>query len=168
MKNLLIRLNNHWARRRLRKVPMSALILLAPHCLQRRSCDRKVRIDLDECARCGECDLAGLLELRERYGVRGVLASGGRQALQTVRSADVRGVIAIACEKELIDGICAAFPKPVLGICNRRPEGPCLNTRVDLQRVDDALRTLARADSRGAPLNRTASGSRGPSTAGQD
>jgi hypothetical protein len=32
---------------------------------------------------------------------------------------------------------------PVLGIPNERPFGPCLNTRVDLKKVEEALDTLS-------------------------
>jgi hypothetical protein len=30
-------------------------------------------------------------------------------------------------------------PLPVLGVLNRRPEGPCINTQVDLEKVEESL-----------------------------
>ena len=138
----LIQLNNWWALRRIRRLPSHALLLLAPHCLQRQTCDRKVLVDVSACERCGACDLTGLLAMRDRYHLHCLLASGGRQALQEVRKPEVRGVIAVACESELVAGIRAAFPKPVFGIPNLRPEGPCKNTRIDLPKLDAMLKTL--------------------------
>lgn len=140
--SFFIRLNNFWAFPRIKRLPPENVLLLAPHCLQRQSCDRKVLADLNSCARCGACDLTGLLALRDRYQLRCLLASGGRQALQAVKAPEVRGVIAVACEPELFAGIRAAFPKPVLGIPNLRPEGPCKNTRVNLPQLEATLKTL--------------------------
>lgn len=94
---------------------------------------------MGECVRCGACDLPGLLKIRDRFGIRCLLVSGGRQALAAVKSSNVGGVIAVACEPELIAGIRAAFPKPVMAIPNLRPEGPCRNTRVDIENLERTL-----------------------------
>lgn len=142
MRKLLIRLNNRWARARLSRLPMSAVVVLLPHCLQNRECARNVLHDLENCARCGRCDLAGILDLRERYGVRCVLAAGGRQALRAAKDGAVRGIVAVACEPELLDGIRAVFPIPARAVPNLRPEGPCRNTRVDLNGLEQALKQV--------------------------
>ena len=43
---------------------------------------------------------------------------------------------------KLLDGIRACFPKPVLAVPNRRPNGPCKDTRVDLDAVRLAIESL--------------------------
>ena len=40
-----------------------------PHCLQNSRCKFRLTYDVDNCKRCGDCDLAGLLHLRDKYGV---------------------------------------------------------------------------------------------------
>ena len=48
-------------------------------------------------------------------------------------------IVAVACELDLTSGILDSYPIPVLGILNERPFGPCINTRVDIQKVKDAI-----------------------------
>ncbi len=135
----LLRLNNAMTRLRRPKVDASRLLLLVPHCLQVQSCERNVRGDLANCVRCGRCPLAELLALAERYGVRVELVSGGRKAVASARDPQVRAVVAVACGKELLAGLKAIFPKPTLAVGNRQPEGPCVNTTVDVAAVEAAI-----------------------------
>jgi len=142
MRRLLIRLSNALTRRRRVRVPARNLLLLVPHCLQNSGCQQNVSRDLDRCRRCGQCDMAALLALRDRYGLLCHMAGGGREALHYVEQPEVRAVVAVACEKELVDGIRASFPKPVLAVANQRPHGPCRDTRVDVAAVEAAVREL--------------------------
>ena len=50
-----------------------------------------------------------------------------------------KAIVAIACERDLTEGILDTSPISVLGILNIRPEGPCKNTRVDLNKVLNAI-----------------------------
>jgi hypothetical protein len=134
-----IRFNNRLTRWRGVKVPPGRLLLLAAHCLQGGACGQNLNRGVEQCKGCGLCPVKGLLELRNRYGVQCRIAAGGRQAVAFVRSADVDAVVAVACEKELLEGILASFPKPVLAVCNTRPKGACHETQADLSRVEAAL-----------------------------
>jgi hypothetical protein len=97
---------------------------------------------LAECRRCGQCDVGALAAIRDDLGVVACVAGGGRQALALVRRPEVKAVVAVACEKELVQGIRAAFPKPVVAVPNRTPEGACLNTQVDSEAVVKAIGSL--------------------------
>jgi len=129
--------------RRTRCKPEELLILL-PSCLQRSECKQKVTNDVRECLRCGRCKMKDILELADRHGVRCAVATGGRLALKLARDEGVKAVLAIACEKELQEGMLAMFPKPALGVINLRPHGPCTDTDVDLADVEEALAWLLR------------------------
>ncbi len=96
-------------------------------------------MDLANCLRCGNCKLADLLALSEHYGVRVELVSGGRKAVAAAREESVKAVVAVACDKELFAGLKAIFPKPTLTVCNQQPEGPCVNTTVDINVVEAAI-----------------------------
>jgi hypothetical protein len=85
-----------------------------------------------------------ILELAEEFGVQCAVATGGRLALQRVKEDGVRGVVAVACEKELSQGIRGAFPKAVLAVTNLRPHGPCKDTDVSLLEVRKAIQWLLR------------------------
>jgi hypothetical protein len=53
------------------------------------------------------------------------------------------GVIGVACERDLISGISDIAPKiATLGVANKRPEGPCKNTLIDLNELRTAIETL--------------------------
>ncbi|HEX3032371.1 MAG TPA: DUF116 domain-containing protein, partial [Bacillota bacterium] len=118
------------------------VLLLAPHCLQMHDCPHKVTTDVHNCRRCGRCVVSGLLELEERYGVRLAVATGGTLARKFIGEFRPRAVIAIACERDLTSGIQDSNPLPVLGVLNIRPNGPCYETTVDLNRVERAIRYL--------------------------
>ena len=77
--------------------------------------------------------------MAERFRIPMVVATGGELAVSRVKDREVRGIIAVACEKELRMGILASLPKPVLGLFNERPNGPCKDTRVDLVEVERAI-----------------------------
>lgn len=122
------------------KCPPSSLLILFPHCIQWSKCPQKITLDLNNCKRCGKCKVKDLIELSERYGVQLAVATGGRAALERVKSEDIRGVVAIACEKELRIGLMAAFPKAILAIPNLRPHGYCKDTDVVIADVEHHIR----------------------------
>jgi hypothetical protein len=136
----IVKLNNWWVRRRGVKARPEQILLLLPHCLHRQGCPCNVLHSLDACRRCGQCSMGDLARLREELGVVGCVVGGGRQALEHARRPEVKAVVAVACDKELRHGIFASFPKPVLAIPNRTPEGPCRNTLADPAQVVAAIR----------------------------
>ena len=142
MTGLLVKLNNFITRLRRPRVRPEELLLLVPHCLQVGTCEKNVRGDVDSCGRCGKCPISGILELRDRYGIRVELVSGGRKAVAAAKSGEIRAVVAIACAKELSAGLKAIFPKAVVAVTNEQPEGPCVNTCVDLARVEHEIKKL--------------------------
>lgn len=142
---LIITLNNRlvgW--RRIRGLHPSEILLLLPHCLHRQSCPRNVVHSLDECRRCGDCSVGALAGIRDDFKVVACVVGGGREALVQVRNPAIKAVVAVACDKELVQGIRAAFPKPVLAVPNQTPEGPCKNTLADPAEVVKAIGLLTR------------------------
>jgi hypothetical protein len=116
------------------------VMVLAPHCLQKSSCPHKITIDINNCRKCGGCSVHELKDLTEKYGTSLVIATGGTFARKFIEKYHPRAIVAIACERDLTSGILDINPLPVLGVLNQRPEGPCYNTRVDLDQVELAIR----------------------------
>jgi hypothetical protein len=78
-----------------------------------------------------------------------VTAAGGEEARKAIRQYRPSLILAIACERDLISGIRDVARKiPVLAIPNKRPEGPCKNTQVFIEDLDDALKFIETAGSR--------------------
>jgi uncharacterized protein len=119
--------------------PDQVLILL-PHCLQSSKCKYRLTYDINNCKRCGMCPVRGLIELSEKYGAHIAIATGGTIARRIVVQKRPRIILAVACERDLSSGIQDAYPLPVYGVLNERPSGPCLDTRVCLRNLEDALR----------------------------
>ena len=140
--NLILGLNRLRNRLHTGRVRPENLLLLIPHCLQRCTCESNIAQDVDPCNHCGQCNVADMLQLCDEFGIRCHLVSGGREAIVVVRDPAIKAVVAVACEKELADGIRAVIPKRVIAIPNERPNGPCKNTRVNTAAVRAAIREL--------------------------
>ena len=68
-----------------RRWPPENVLLLLPHCLQRRECKELVKEDIRNCKGCGRCKVKQLRELAERRGVQVYIAAGGREAVERAR-----------------------------------------------------------------------------------
>jgi hypothetical protein len=140
----LVSLLNGVTRLRKARCKPEELLVLLPSCLQNSQCEQPVRTDVQACRRCGRCKIKDCLELAEEYGVRCAVATGGRLALELCKDEKVKAIVAVACEKELKEGLLGVFPKPVLGVINLRPNGPCCDTDVDLEELEQAIAYLLR------------------------
>lgn len=130
------------------------LLLLLPHCIQRSSCPRRLTHDVDLCARCCQCPVGDLLELRDRHGFSMAIATGGTIARRIVVERRPAVIVAVACERDLTSGIRDSHPLPVFGILNERPCGPCRDTLVPLGPLEAAIRLFLGGDSGNLPERR--------------
>ena len=121
------------------------ILLLLPHCLQNHACRELVKNDLRECKGCGKCKIKDIRALAERTGIRSCVASGGRLAQKRAMEPEIRVVLAVACRRELAEGIRAVFPKKVFAVPNTWPHGECRDTDVDVARLEKALAQLLKA-----------------------
>lgn len=137
-----LQLNNLKNRFSKRRFPAENILLLLPHCLQNRECQVRLKHDVFLCKGCGKCKMKELKELAQRLGVQTYIASGGREALERTRSDDVGAIVAVACKRELAEGIRGAFPKKVVGVYNTWPHGACKDTDVDMVAVEATIRAL--------------------------
>lgn len=144
-----IAVNNQLVRGRKLRVPARQAIILLPHCLQLHECAVKVTGDIDKCLRCGKCGIGALAELAESRGVTIAVATGGTLARKILLEKRPRFVLAVACERDLTAGIRDAYPLPVYGVFNHRPQGPCYNTEIDLAEVERVLDAHVLPDSVG-------------------
>jgi hypothetical protein len=140
-----IKVNNELVLRETGRFAPGKILLLMPHCLQNSRCDMRLTYDIDNCKRCGLCPITGLLALRDRYGVHLAIATGGTIARRIVKQKRPAIIIAVACYRDLSSGIQDTYPMPVFGVLNERPNGPCLDTTVPLDRLEAALTRFLKA-----------------------
>lgn len=135
-----IKVNNEMVAARTGCYTPAQVLVLLPHCLQSSQCLRRLTYDINNCKRCGQCPVDGLLALSEAYGVHIAIATGGTIARRIVVQKRPRLIVAVACERDLSSGIQDTYPIPVYGVLNDRPNGPCLDTQVALPHLESALR----------------------------
>ncbi|WP_298267180.1 DUF116 domain-containing protein [Geobacter sp.] len=124
------------------KVKPDRVLILLPHCLQLFECEIKVTGDINKCARCGRCNIMGLADLAHKYSIDISVATGGTLARKVIIEKRPKLVLAVACERDLTSGIKDCYPLPVIGVLNDRPFGPCFNTKVDVDKIDESLQAV--------------------------
>ena len=144
MDKTLIALNNLAVRLRRTRCKPAELLVLFSRCLQRSACQRKLDETLSGCARCGQCAVCRFLDLRDKYGVHVFMATGGHQAAERSKAPGIKAIVAVACEKELREGVFASLPKAVLAKTIAWPVGKCKDTTVRMDEVEKAVRWFLR------------------------
>jgi hypothetical protein len=137
-----VEFNNALVRATRKRIDPGHIMILLPHCLQWNECGHRVTSDINNCRRCGKCVISQLAGLAERIDARIAVATGGTLARRLIVEVRPTVILAVACERDLVSGILDAYPIPVFGILNQRPNGPCFNTTVDMDRVQVALSAL--------------------------
>ena len=116
------------------------ILILIPHCIQKTFCSHRITTNIENCKRCGKCKIGDLIKLKEEFGVNIRVATGGTLAQKIVRDLKPKAVIGIACERDLISGLNDIGDLPAIAVTNIRPEGPCVNTSVDIDEVRIAIK----------------------------
>jgi hypothetical protein len=150
-----IEINNQLVLAQHPRTTADKLLLLMPHCLQFHECQFRITGSTVHCKRCGKCPITGLVGLSEKYGVGLAVATGGTLARRIVVERRPQLIIAVACERDLSSGIQDSYPLPVYGVVNYRPHGPCYDTLVDLEKVEEALKTFLVPDAVRAAAERS-------------
>ncbi|BCJ86297.1 DUF116 domain-containing protein [Effusibacillus dendaii] len=122
--NSLLQVGNRITIANTKRIKSTELVVLLPRCLT-----KVMRESVDEIAK--------------RYGVTAHVCGGGQQARQILAERKPKGVIAVACERDLMAGVQdVGAAIPVIAIANKRPEGPCRNTNIDLPEMESAFRSF--------------------------
>jgi squalene-hopene/tetraprenyl-beta-curcumene cyclase len=130
------------------RVPPAERVLLVSHCLRKSTGCRATQGEWGlECRHCSEsCAINLLSEMAQRLGYKGVcVAPGGSMALNYIRRMQPRGIAAVACRKELEQGIQAVkgqfsslAGRPAIVVVPLRKDG-CVDTEVDLPQAARAI-----------------------------
>jgi len=123
----------------------SELLILLPHCLQFHDCKIRITRDINDCLECGSCDVCGLKKLSNGTHLKIGIANGGTLARKIVNDTHPEVIIAVACHRDLSDGVRESWKYPVYAILNERPFGPCYDTRVDIGKIEGILKIMKTA-----------------------
>lgn len=123
--NSFIKVHNFITRSHMGRQNVRRLLILLPRCLR-----KEARAELTS-------RLSG-------NNFKIYTAAGGEEAREAIRQYRPTAILAIACERDLMSGIKDVADKiPVLGIPNKRPEGPCKNTEFSIAELEEALKILS-------------------------
>ena len=139
IRKIFIKINNAYIYSNKYNFNSEDLIILIPHCIQNHNCKLKVTNDIDNCKKCGLCKVKELQELQEKYNTKVFVATGGTLARKIIIDNKPKAVIAVACERDLTSGVRDVKGIPVLGVFNSRPNGPCIDTNINIKEVDEAI-----------------------------
>ncbi|MDR1159266.1 MAG: DUF116 domain-containing protein [Syntrophomonadaceae bacterium] len=137
-----IEVNNHIVGLKRLIINNDQILLLLPHCLQNSQCSHKITMDINNCRSCGQCKIGEIKKIAEDNNIILKIATGGTMARKYISENRPRGVIAVACERDLSSGIQDSGMIPVVGVLNCFTKGPCVDTDVDLNVLESALLTF--------------------------
>ncbi|HBR17716.1 MAG TPA: hypothetical protein DD725_08940 [Deltaproteobacteria bacterium] len=135
-----IEINNQLVKGMGRRVKPERLLILMPHCIQYIDCKIKVTQNVRNCVGCGKCEIGELVGLSDEFGIDLFISTGGTIARRKVYEKRPNAIVAVACERDLTSGIQDAYPLPVIAVVNKRPQGYCIGTGVDISDVRNAIR----------------------------
>lgn len=142
IRNSFVHVNNSFIKKL--KVKPEKILILLPHCIQNYDCPYRLTYNFENCVKCGKCNIGEIIKLKEKYNVNLAIATGGTLARRIIMNVKPRFIIAVACERDLVDGIKDVFPIPVYGLLNERPEGPCINTIVSVEGIEKVINSVIR------------------------
>ncbi|OQA62209.1 MAG: hypothetical protein BWY40_00249 [bacterium ADurb.Bin270] len=105
---------------------------------KRHESDEKLLILLPRCLT--KEQIKEITSLKERYPIEIHVVSGGELARRKIKESRPTAVIGVACERDLVSGIRDVGRKiSLIGIPNKRPDGPCQNTVIEIKELIDAI-----------------------------
>jgi uncharacterized protein len=120
MGNSFIKVSNSLLKATRRNISNSKVLILLPRCLT-KNLQTKIK------------------SLAEQYNCSIFTVPGGELARKIIERERPMAVIGVACERDLMSGMQDVHQIPVIGIPNIRPEGPCKNTLVDYNKIEEAI-----------------------------
>lgn len=142
VRRLFIEVNNIQVLGCKKKYLPDKLLILLPHCLQNTGCGYKVTNAIGNCRECGRCCIGDIAKIASSRNIPVCVVTGGTAARNIVAKSRPQLIVSIACERDLVSGIADVRGIPVIGIINERPQGPCFNTTLNLDTLEQTLDDL--------------------------
>ena len=84
MRKIYVKLNNSYIYSNKYNFNSKDIMILIPHCVQKNSCKLKVTNKIENCAKCGLCNVSDLVKLKEKTGINIFIATGGTLARKII------------------------------------------------------------------------------------
>ena len=117
-----------------------SMLVLLPHCLLGSECKIRFTNDINDCADCGKCEVSDIKQSLSSYDVKLAVATGGSLARKLIQDNRPDLIIAVACHRDLTEGVRDSWRFPVYAVLNERPKGPCFETTVSIKAIEYAIK----------------------------
>jgi len=135
-----VKINNIIVKSSKKKYLPEHILILLPHCLQYSKCPHKITGFIDNCHKCNKCEIGSIRDIAKEHNISSIeVVSGGTIARTIVQRIKPKIIIAVACERDLALGIADIRKIPTIGILNKRPNGPCFNTTIDIAEFGETI-----------------------------
>ena len=145
LRRSFISINNYFVLKYLNKFATAKtlkVLIILPHCLQNNDCAFRITKSIKNCQVCGKCVVCQFVDFEEKFGTPICIATGGTLARMAVLEHKPDFIIACACERDLSSGIFDSYPYLAYGILNERPNGHCISTTVDVEKIVNILKVI--------------------------
>jgi hypothetical protein len=142
LRESFVSVNNSFFKTNKEKHSANKILLLLPHCLQNYECNLRITNNIYNCTDCGKCIITEIKKLSTKYKVKVAIATGGTLARKIIGQTKPKFIIAVACHRDLVEGLLDVFPIKVYGILINHPHGPCINTTVNISNIENILYRL--------------------------
>jgi hypothetical protein len=138
----MIEINNTLVLKEKKLNDSKKVLILLPRCLQYFDCKHNIISSVSNCRSCGKCKIKDIILLNEKYKLEIKVAPGGSLAKMFVKEINPDYIIAVACDEELILGIKGVYPYKVLAVENIIVTKPCINTDVEIDKIENLLKKI--------------------------
>ncbi len=122
---------NQFHRNPVLRLEAEEICIFLPHCLRNGECPATNSEEGLQCKRCGRCVLAEILPAAEACGIRAFCVPGGSLVKELAEKYQPKGVLAVACWKEILLGLELLWDKGVLFQLYPLSKDGCFETEVD-------------------------------------
>ncbi len=147
---MTIKIKEKSKKSKISKIDYSKRVLLISHCLRpSKKCPAKLDENGLNCVKCiNNCAIGQLKRVAEELNYKGIcIAPGGALAVNFVEKMLPEGIVAVACMKELIEGVYMVKKKvkktikmPVIELIPLTKDG-CVDTEVDIEYAIEVLKS---------------------------
>lgn len=120
------------------KKPVKILLLIS-RCLQMSKCQLDLSNSIEDCRRCGKCQLPELIDLANSNHIEISFSPRTEDAMRRVKEYRPDLAIGVACENRLVKGLLGTLPGKAYLVGNCQSGKGCMDNKAPMDRLREIL-----------------------------